>query len=150
MFFIKKFFNIVNTILILICLLLAYVIAKDKLVNNKKINDFFNSFYSFLNLSSKKEQEVSTTIKYYNIDKYIYTNSDFKIYCPSEAIILEKGEDYLILKCFNGYFSYIGNIYDIQGNLFDQLNKNSVIAKFYDSFEFYYYNNNQRFEYYEI
>lgn len=156
----KITFKILNRLLGLLSLILAFLIYAYKdpdasLINSifktninlSSVNAYMNKItkplLSFLNININSneisDQEVNAQVKFIEVGEYTYTNSNNTVYSIGDGTILNVSEDdygYIVYAKFdNGYEATYENLVSVNVKEYDRINENSILGYFNDEFK---------------
>lgn len=156
----KITFKILNRLLGLLSLILAFLIYAYKdpdasLINSifktninlSSVNAYMNKItkplLSFLNININSneisDQEVNAQVNFIEVGEYTYTNSNNTVYSIGDGTILNVSEDdygYIVYAKFdNGYEATYENLVSVNVKKYDRINENSILGYFNDEFK---------------
>lgn len=148
-FYVKKLFKLINAILIIISLFLAYNIFIKKDMDFSFLKNLYSTMTNHININ-KYNQTVSTINYYKKVAEYTYTNESYSVCCPYNGTIIKQNDSEIVIKCDNGYYAYYSSLINIVVRKNDVITSQDELANFIDTFNFYFKKGEQVYSYEEI
>lgn len=171
----KRSFKIINRILGLICLLMAFLIYAYKDPNAKLINQIFNTnisfekinqfmsnlgtsltnFFTFGTNDEKEEDiEVSSKTNFIKVSEFYYTNDDKTAYAYSNGTVISISDEetgyQIMVKHDNGYIGIYDELDAIAVKEYDRINENDKLGYFEVDFALYFIKDGTTYSYEDI
>ncbi len=171
----KRSFKIINRILGLICLLMAFLIYAYKDPNAKLINQIFNtnisfekinqfmsnlgtSLTNFFNFGTNDEKEedieVSSKTNFIKVSEFYYTNDDKTAYAYSNGTVINISDEetgyQIMVKHDNGYIGIYDELDAIAVKEYDRINENDKLGYFEVDFALYFIKDGTTYSYEDI